>query len=103
MVIIGSLGLWELASVAFGIPKFILPAPSVIIESLLKWYPEIGYHAGWTLLTTTVGFGLAVVGGMVLGIAIGASRVVYSGLYPLLIGFNSVPKVAIVPVLVIWF
>jgi NitT/TauT family transport system permease protein len=102
-VIIGSLGLWELASVAFGIPKFILPAPSAIIESLLKWYSEIGYHAGWTLLTTTVGFGLAVVGGTMLGIAIGASRVVYSGLYPLLIAFNSVPKVAIVPVLVIWF
>ena len=103
VVMIGSLGLWELASFTFSIPKFILPAPSVITESLLKWYSEIGYHAGWTLLTTLVGFGLAVAGGMVLGIAIGASRVVYSGLYPLLIAFNSIPKVAIVPVLVIWF
>ena len=103
VVMFGSLGLWELASFTFSIPKFILPAPSVITESLLKWYAEIGYHAGWTLLTTLVGFGLAVAGGMVLGIAIGASRVVYSGLYPLLIAFNSIPKVAIVPVLVIWF
>lgn len=103
VVTIVSLGLWELASFAFGIPKFILPSPSAIGESLAKWHAEIGYHAGWTLLTTLVGFGLAVAGGMLLGIAIGASRVVYSGLYPLLIAFNSIPKVAIVPVLVIWF
>lgn len=103
VVTLASLGLWELASFALAIPKFILPSPSVIAESLMKWYAEIGYHAGWTLLTTLVGFGLAVAGGMLLGIAIGASRVVYSGLYPLLIAFNSIPKVAIVPVLVIWF
>ena len=103
VVTLVSLGLWELASFALSIPKFILPSPSAIGESLAKWYAEIGYHAGWTLLTTLVGFGLAVAGGMLLGIAIGASRVVYSGLYPLLIAFNSIPKVAIVPVLVIWF
>jgi NitT/TauT family transport system permease protein len=44
-----------------------------------------------------------VVFGLLLGIAVGSSRLVYQGLYPLLIGFNSIPKVAIVPVLVIWF
>ena len=103
VVTIGSLGLWELACFTLSIPKFILPSPSAIAESLAKWYAEIGYHAGWTLFTTMVGFGLAVAGGMLLGVAIGASRVVYSGLYPLLIAFNSIPKVAIVPVLVIWF
>lgn len=103
VVTITALAVWELAAFALDIPKFILPAPSVIGESLAKWYAEIGYHAGWTLLTTLIGFGLAVAGGMLLGVAIGASRVVYSGLYPLLIAFNSVPKVAIVPVLVIWF
>jgi NitT/TauT family transport system permease protein len=50
-----------------------------------------------------IGFGFAVIGGVFLGIAVGASRIVYSGLYPVLIAFNSIPKVAIVPVLVIWF
>jgi len=35
-------------------------------------------------------------------VAIGSSRLVYAGLYPVLIGFNSVPKVAVVPVLVLW-
>ena len=54
-VTIVSLGLWELASFALAIPKFILPSPSVIGESLVKWFAEIGYHAGWTLLTTWSG------------------------------------------------
>ena len=103
VVTLVALAVWELATFAFSIPKFILPSPSVIADSLALRYAEIGYHAGWTLLTTLIGFGLAVAGGMLLGIAIGASRVVYSGLYPLLIAFNSIPKVAIVPVLVIWF
>jgi NitT/TauT family transport system permease protein len=56
-----------------------------------------------TLFTTTLGFLLAVVGGLALGLAIGWSRAIYAGLYPLMIGFNSVPKVAVVPILVIWF
>jgi NitT/TauT family transport system permease protein len=97
------LGLWELVCFAFSIPKFILPSPSLIAASLSKWHAEIAYHAGWTLLTTMIGFGFAVIGGVFLGIAVGASRIVYSGLYPVLIAFNSIPKVAIVPVLVIWF
>jgi NitT/TauT family transport system permease protein len=45
---------------------------------------------------------MAIGGGMLLGVAIGASPLVYSGLYPLLIAFNAVPKVAIVPILMIW-
>jgi NitT/TauT family transport system permease protein len=40
---------------------------------------------------------------MLLGILVGSSRLAYLGLYPVLIGFNSVPKVAVVPVLVVWF
>jgi NitT/TauT family transport system permease protein len=50
-----------------------------------------------------VGFAIAVAFGLVLGLIVGSSRVVYDGLYPIMIAFNSIPKVAIVPVLVIWF
>jgi NitT/TauT family transport system permease protein len=54
-------------------------------------------------MTTLIGFGFAIVFGLLLGVAIGSSTMLYHGLYPLLIGFNSVPKVAVVPILVIWF
>ncbi|MCX7271640.1 MAG: ABC transporter permease, partial [Burkholderiales bacterium] len=56
-----------------------------------------------TLWTTLLGFGIATVVGLLLGVMIGASRGIYEALYPVMIGFNSVPKVAIVPVLILWF
>ena len=49
------------------------------------------------------GFAMAVAFGLALGLVVGWSRTIYRGLYPVMIGFNSVPKVAIVPILIIWF
>ena len=49
------------------------------------------------------GFGLSIIFGVLLGVAVGSSKLVYRGFYPILVGFNSIPKVAIVPVLVVWF
>lgn len=103
LVISGVFALWELAVRVFDIPPFILPAPSVISATLRKTWGPIWFNAEQTLYTTLVGFGLAIAGGMGLGLAIGYSALVYRALYPLLVGFNSIPKAAIVPVLVIWF
>ena len=50
-----------------------------------------------------VGFGLAIVVGVLLGFLIGSSRMAYAAVYPLMVGFNAVPKAAIVPILVVWF
>ena len=52
---------------------------------------------------TVAGFGIAVVFGILLGIALGASRIVNAGSQPLLVGFNAIPKVAVVPILILWF
>lgn len=101
---IGSLLLlWEAAAVGFNVPVFILPRPTVVTEALItQWWPIL--ENSWvTLYRTMIGFAIAVVAGALLGIAIGSSRLIYRGLYPVLIGFNSVPKVAVVPVFVIWF
>src|SRR5215475_3536067 len=56
-----------------------------------------------TLYTTLVGFGLAIVFGVLRGALIGSSRLAYDVAYPLLIGFSSIPKVAVVPIFVLWF
>jgi NitT/TauT family transport system permease protein len=95
--------LWEVVVRAFDIAPFILPAPSAIFASMVKYWHPIMENAGQTLFTTVLGFAIAVVFGLALGVAIGASSLLYHGLYPLLIAFNSVPKVAVVPILVIWF
>jgi NitT/TauT family transport system permease protein len=103
VVILASVLLWEMVVVAFRVQEFVLPGPTAVGTALWKWREAIWFNAGQTLYTTLVGFALAVVGGLGLGLAIGYSTLVYQALYPLLIGFNSVPKAAIVPVLVIWF
>jgi NitT/TauT family transport system permease protein len=54
-------------------------------------------------MTTLIGFAIAAAFGVVAGVAAGSSALVYEGVYPVLIGFNSIPKVAVVPILVIWF
>ena len=94
---------WECVARLFSIPEFILPAPTVVGMTIWKWWTPILVNAQHTLITTLVGFALANVLGLTLGILIGSSTYVYHGLYPLLIAFNSIPKVALVPILVIWF
>lgn len=94
---------WELATIVFDIDPFILPSPSLTIAAIYKSRDALLHHSLVTLFTTVVGFAIGVGFGIVLGILIGASRFLYNAVYPLLIGFNSVPKVAIVPILVIWF
>jgi NitT/TauT family transport system permease protein len=103
LVALGMLIAWELACRIFRIREFILPAPSMIARSLVEFRGPILEHSWWTLVTTLLGFALAIVGGVLLGVAVGFSTLVYSGLYPLLIAFNAIPKVALVPILVIWF
>lgn len=103
LFVLGILLFWELICVAFSIPAFILPSPPMVAQATVKWAKPIMDNALSTLVSTLLGFLLAVILGVLLGAAIGASRLVYRGLFPVLVGFNSIPKVAVVPVFVIWF
>jgi NitT/TauT family transport system permease protein len=103
VVIIAMFVFWELLVRFFQIQQFVLPAPSAIFESLWQWRWPILENSWQTLMTTLVGFAFAILIGGLGGIALGSSAVVYDGFYPALIAFNSVPKVAVIPVLVIWF
>lgn len=103
LVVIGLFLVWEVACHALTVPHYILPAPSVVFDTTIRYAGPIWDHSVHTLMTTLAGFAVAVVGGVLLGMAVGASPLVYHGLYPVLIGFNAIPKVAVVPVLVVWF
>lgn len=102
IVILGAILLWEIVVRAFSIRQFILPAPSDIYQALIQYREPILASSLFTLVNTLVGFAIGVVVGLLLGIVIGSSRLAYAGLYPILIGINSIPKAAIVPILVIW-
>jgi NitT/TauT family transport system permease protein len=94
---------WELACKGFDIPPFVLPSPSVVAVAMYENAYVIWFHSNQTLFTTVIGFAFAILFGAVLGVLVGSSRLAYTSVYPLLVGFNSVPKVAIVPILVVWF
>jgi NitT/TauT family transport system permease protein len=102
-VVIALFAIWEAAVAVFDVPPFVLPAPSAIFEAIWQWRAPILDNALQTLFTTAAGFVLAIGFGLLTGVLIGSSTLIYNGLYPVLIGFNSIPKVAVVPILVIWF
>ncbi len=94
---------WELAVWIFDVPYYILPSPTRIAHAAWEFGPGLWRNSLQTLWTTLAGFGLAIVFGLALGLFIGWDKRIYAGLYPLMIGFNSIPKVAVVPILVLWF
>jgi NitT/TauT family transport system permease protein len=94
---------WEAICKVFSVSSFIFPAPSEIVASLFEFAGPIAGHAWKTFWTTVAGFAIGVGVGLALGFVIGSSRFIYSALYPLLVAFNSIPKAAFVPILVVWF
>ncbi|WP_319517704.1 ABC transporter permease [uncultured Martelella sp.] len=101
--IVGFFVAWELICLAFNVSALVLPRPTAIFYTLWEKMPGIWPHAVQTLYTTMVGFALGVLIGVLLGMLIGSSRLAYDVAYPMLVGFSSIPKVAIVPILVLWF
>ncbi|QUS37764.1 ABC transporter permease [Tardiphaga alba] len=95
--------IWEGACAAFNINTSVLQPPSAAFAAMFKLWKVFLYHSWVTLWVTMVGFALAVGFGVLLGLVVGWSRAIYRGLYPVMIGFNTIPKVAIVPLLILWF
>jgi len=94
---------WQAIVWAFDVSEFIFPGPVAIVRALVEYAGPIAGHAWKTFWTTMAGFAIGVAVGLLLGFIVGSSRFVYSALYPLLVAFNSVPKAAFVPILVVWF
>ncbi|KIQ29201.1 ABC transporter permease [Variovorax paradoxus] len=101
--LVGFFVLWEVVCLAFGVSDLILPRPSQIALVLVQKMPLLWPHTVQTLYTTLAGFVLGVGAGIVIGVVIGSSKLAYDVTYPLLVGFSSIPKVAVVPLFVVWF
>jgi NitT/TauT family transport system permease protein len=95
--------LWQVIVAGFAIPEYLFPSPWQIAQQFAEYKGALLAAAWSTFWVTMVGFGLAIVVGVLLGFLIGSSRVAYAAVYPLMVGFNAVPKAAIVPILVVWF
>lgn len=103
LVLAGFFVAWEVLCLGFGVSDLVLPRPSQIAAVLWTKFPLLWPHTVQTLKTTVGGFALGVAAGILLGLLIGSSRLAYDVAYPLLVGFSSIPKVAVVPIFVVWF
>lgn len=98
-------GGWELIVRLLDVPPIVLPPPSEVARAMVDTVGSRSFasHLGITLYEILAGFALGGLAGLLLGVAIGQSRLLEKTLYPYLVAFQSVPKVAIAPLFVIWF
>ena len=94
---------WQGAVRGFDIPKLVLPAPTDILDNLATRHELYLAFSVPTLIEILAGFAVAAVSGILLGVLVSFSPVARRGIYPILVSSQMVPKVAIAPVLIIWF
>lgn len=98
-------GGWEAAVWFFAVPKIVLPPPSAIVLALIEALGSSEFH--WNLLITlweiVAGFALGALGGLLLGFLVALSPLAERLVYPYIVAFQTLPKVAVAPIIVIWF
>lgn len=99
----GFFGAWQTATVVFALPAWLLPSPLEIARTLMASQDLLRQHVPRTVEETLAGFAAAFATGVVCGLAIDYSPTVRRALLPLLIASQTIPMIAIAPLLVIWF
>ena len=103
IAIIIFLGLWEALVWFKGWPNYKMASPSDLFPAF-KQYWSLFLTMGWqTLWRTVVGLLIAIVVGVILGMIMGFSKTMRDALYPLLVGFNAIPKATVVPIVALLF
>jgi NitT/TauT family transport system permease protein len=95
-------GLWQYSVVVFGVPRYILPPPSVIVQN---GWDDIGRLLYYTYITgaeSVIGYLIAVVLAVPLGLAIAFSSILRRTIYPFFVSIEMVPKIAFAPLFISW-
>jgi NitT/TauT family transport system permease protein len=94
--------LWEAGVRSLNLPAWVLPAPSAIAIAAKDWAPELLFNSSVTLGETLAGFLLALVLSLPLAVVIAFTTTTRRLIYPILLGLQSVPKVALAPLVILW-
>lgn len=94
---------WEIAIRLLRVPAFVLPAPTAIMDSLAANWPALASAARATALEVLFGFVLSAVVGVLVALSIVRFEQFGRALYPLIVLFQNVPKVALAPIFILWF
>ncbi len=95
--------LWEYGAGFLRIPDYILPIPSVIAARFWQTLSIQAHHLSVSATTTLIGLAIALIVGVLLALSVIYVRLVKAIVFPILAAFNSIPKIAIAPLFVIWF
>jgi NitT/TauT family transport system permease protein len=95
--------LWEAGVRAFNVPKFILPAPSLVFAEAYDKAAILAHHTEVTLVGTLASLAIGALVGLAIGLAVGYSATVSRLLFPLLGGFHALPMSAFIPIFTVWF
>lgn len=98
----GLLSAWEFGVRAWGVPSYVLPAPSVIAATMVADAPLLLSSLFVTVKTTLLALALAVIGGVSIAVCLSLSRIVEYSLYPLAVVLQVTPVIAIAPLLLIY-
>ena len=101
--IAGFLALWEGSVAVFHVPAFFIPPPSLVLFSMYNSANLYLFHLGFTLYATLVAFIIAMVLGISLAMLIIEVRAVERALMPVLIALQSMPRIALAPIIIVWF
>jgi NitT/TauT family transport system permease protein len=109
-ILVALLAGWWLASHVLGAPAYVLPAPEQVLQALLQGLARapwdkagLWYHSGITVWEALLGFAAGSTMGAFLGIAFSHWPILGKSWYPYIVGFQSLPKVALAPLMVVWF
>jgi ABC-type nitrate/sulfonate/bicarbonate transport system permease component len=103
LLLAGMAAVWQLAAVGLAVPKWLLPSPVDIVRAGASTWRLLAWHGAQTALETALGIVLAVTAGCGLAVAIDLSPTLRRTLYPVLVASQTVPIMALAPLLTIWF
>ena len=93
---------WQILSVTGVVPKFMLPSPFDVIKAFVNDFPLLVHHMKVTLVEASLGLGMGVILGFLVAIIMDMFEFFYKSIYPILIITQTIPTVAIAPLLVLW-
>lgn len=103
ILLVGMLVAWEVAILVFRIPPYLVPSPWDVVRVFFTDGPELAAQTVPTAVATIAGFLLSALIGIPTAMLIAGSRQVEAYVYPLLVFSQSIPKVAVAPLFVVWF
>jgi ABC-type nitrate/sulfonate/bicarbonate transport system permease component len=103
VLLIALFAFWELYVRVVQVPVDILPAPTAIIKALMENWDILSVHTTQTMLETVIGLAIATILGLIIAIMLDSSSLIRRAIYPLLVISQTIPIIALAPLLLIWF